>query len=342
LERHDAAGTLGTQGLQAGAIGLGVMGMSVGYGPGGDAARHVATIRRVLDLGVTMLDTTEAYGGGRVRRRPSTLATRRGGRTGREIAARVVRRRVGEHLLPRYNMLRVFKPRSPMSMGSWCLTAFGGLGAGVYLGSYAGVLLASTAVPVWARSRLFLGPIFISTATVSGAAATRLALAGSGMQPGHRTRAALARVENGAMAAELIISEINHQRLGRLASGLDEGAGARWFRAAQWFARGGLTLRFAGRGPAEHGTSLLFMASAPCVRFAWVRSGRSSAQDDETVAEWRARVERCRIASSAGARTCRPTPPGAAAHDGLIDVRAGGNVASVGAGTKRLRSRQPS
>jgi formate-dependent nitrite reductase membrane component NrfD len=207
-----------------------------------------------------------------------------------------------------YNMLRIFKPRSPMSMGSWCLTAFGGLGAGavgadllgrrrtarglgavtalagVYLGSYTGALLASTAVPVWARSRLFLGPIFISSATVSGAAATRLALAGSGMRPGHPTRAALARVENGAMAAELIISEINHRRLGRLASGLDEGAGARWFRAAQWFARGGLTLRFAGRGPAEHGTSLLFMASALCVRFAWVRSGRSSAQDDETVA----------------------------------------------------------
>jgi aryl-alcohol dehydrogenase-like predicted oxidoreductase len=56
--------TLGTQGLEAGAIGLGVMGMSVGYGPGGDAARNVATIRRALDLGVTMLDTAEVYGGG--------------------------------------------------------------------------------------------------------------------------------------------------------------------------------------------------------------------------------------------------------------------------------------
>ena len=45
-----------------------------------------------------------------------------------------------------------------------------------YLGSYTGVLLASTAVPVWARSRLFLGPIFVSTATLTGAAATRLVL----------------------------------------------------------------------------------------------------------------------------------------------------------------------
>jgi hypothetical protein len=51
--------TLGTQGLEAGAIGLGVMGMSVGYGPGGDTARNVATIRRALDLGVTMLAPAE-------------------------------------------------------------------------------------------------------------------------------------------------------------------------------------------------------------------------------------------------------------------------------------------
>ena len=87
-----------------------------------------------------------------------------------------------------YNMLRIFKPRSPMSMGAWCLIgvrrrsarrrsaptcsagrrgarALGAANAvvGGYLGSYTGVLLASTAVPVWARSRLFLGPIFVAT-----------------------------------------------------------------------------------------------------------------------------------------------------------------------------------
>jgi formate-dependent nitrite reductase membrane component NrfD len=111
-----------------------------------------------------------------------------------------------------YNMLRIFKPRSPMSMGAWALTAFGNLAAaavgadllgrrdaaralgaanalvGGYLGSYTGVLLASTAVPVWARSRLFLGPIFMSTATATGAATCRLALAARGMKVGHPTR----------------------------------------------------------------------------------------------------------------------------------------------------------
>jgi formate-dependent nitrite reductase membrane component NrfD len=210
-----------------------------------------------------------------------------------------------------YNMLRIVKPRSPMSMGSWCLTAFGALGTGAvgadvlgrhrtaralgaanavvggYLGSYTGVLLASTAVPLWARSRLFLGPIFVSTAVLTGAAATRLVLAAGGMPAGHPTGAALGRVESGAMAAELVLSEMNRHRLGPLASVLDDGAGAPWFTAAKWLTRGGLTLRLLGRrlGPASHHTaSSLFMASALCFRFAWVRAGRTSAQDDEAVA----------------------------------------------------------
>jgi len=52
---------LGTQGLHVGAIGLGCMGMSHGYG-GGDEAESMATIHRAIDRGVTMLDTAEMYG----------------------------------------------------------------------------------------------------------------------------------------------------------------------------------------------------------------------------------------------------------------------------------------
>jgi aryl-alcohol dehydrogenase-like predicted oxidoreductase len=53
--------TLGTQGLQVAAIGLGCMGMSEFYGPG-DEAESIATIDRALELGVTMLDTADMYG----------------------------------------------------------------------------------------------------------------------------------------------------------------------------------------------------------------------------------------------------------------------------------------
>jgi aryl-alcohol dehydrogenase-like predicted oxidoreductase len=52
---------IGNQGLAAGAIGLGCMGMTHGYGTG-DEAESIATIHRALDGGVTLLDTAEVYG----------------------------------------------------------------------------------------------------------------------------------------------------------------------------------------------------------------------------------------------------------------------------------------
>jgi aryl-alcohol dehydrogenase-like predicted oxidoreductase len=55
--------TLGTQGLEVSAIGLGTMGMTMAYGAGDEAA-GIATIRRAYELGVTLLDTAELYGGG--------------------------------------------------------------------------------------------------------------------------------------------------------------------------------------------------------------------------------------------------------------------------------------
>ena len=217
-----------------------------------------------------------------------------------------------------YNMLRVFKPRSPMNMGAWALTVFGSLdGAAVaadllgrnrlaqaigalnavvggYLGSYTGVLLATTAVPVWARSRLFLGPIFVSTATATGAAATRLALIAMGRPETHATRRALGAVESGAMTAELVLSTINERKLGRLAEALETGTGGKLFRAAKWGVRSGLALqvlraRF-GR-PAHDVASVVYLLSGLGFRYAWVIAGRDSASDDAAVARMARREE---------------------------------------------------
>ncbi|MGZ9928369.1 aldo/keto reductase [Streptomyces sp. NC-S4] len=49
--------------LEVSAQGLGCMGMSHGYGAT-DEAQSIATVHRALDLGVTLLDTADFYGGG--------------------------------------------------------------------------------------------------------------------------------------------------------------------------------------------------------------------------------------------------------------------------------------
>lgn len=49
--------------LEVSAIGLGCMGMSNTYGPA-DEAQSIATIHRALDIGMTFIDTADAYGDG--------------------------------------------------------------------------------------------------------------------------------------------------------------------------------------------------------------------------------------------------------------------------------------
>ena len=59
----NTAPTIDLAGLTTSVQGLGCMGMSEGYGAP-DWDDSVATIRRALDLGVTMIDTADAYGAG--------------------------------------------------------------------------------------------------------------------------------------------------------------------------------------------------------------------------------------------------------------------------------------
>lgn len=91
------------------------------------------------------------------------------------------------------NMLRVFRPTSPMNMGAWILSGTAAasataillygrrgelgiagsvcsLGAGIFglgLATYTGVLVANTAVPLWQESRRMLPALFGSSAMSS-------------------------------------------------------------------------------------------------------------------------------------------------------------------------------
>ncbi len=225
------------------------------------------------------------------------------------------------------NMLRVFKPRSPMNVGAWCLMGFsatltGAVGAdrvrhdrtaralggatavlGGYLGSYTGVLLAATAIPVWARSRYFLGPVFVATATATGAAATRLALVGAGLPQGHPTRRALSRLEAVAMGAELTLSQVNERRIGDTGRALE----GRLLTTAKVLVNAGFALQLAGRrlGPrAEDAASVSYLLAGLAFRFAWVEAGKTSARDDAVVAD----TARGKVQSRATSRHREPSP----------------------------------
>lgn len=201
-----------------------------------------------------------------------------------------------------HHMLKRFNPRSPMSMGAWALSLFGVLGGGAvaadllgrpaaaralgaanavvggYVGSYTGVLLSTTAVPLWSRSRLFLGPIFVSTAVATGAAAVRLAL-GTGAD--RRTLAALGRVETVAIACELALSRLNERRLGEVARPLREDRSGRLFQAAQACVAAALALQATRR---RRAAGAFILAAGLAYRYGWVEAGKRSAEDDEVVA----------------------------------------------------------
>ncbi|MDQ2687294.1 MAG: polysulfide reductase NrfD [Armatimonadota bacterium] len=141
-----------------------------------------------------------------------------------------------------HHMLRVWKPTSPMNLGSWTLTAYmgvGGLavlqeiararrggrpaegvaqvgdiaagaladGAGIplalLLAGYTGVLLSTTATPVWSKNP-WIGALFSASAVSAGAGAVRVALEIKGSAEDEAAAHILGRVETAARVAEAV------------------------------------------------------------------------------------------------------------------------------------------
>ena len=149
-----------------------------------------------------------------------------------------------------YNMLRVFKPTSPMSMGTWILSSFGtaeGIAAvadvlGVFprlgraaealaallgpaLSTYTAVLIADTSVPVWHEARRELPLVFAGSSAASAGAAAIILTPMDEAAPARRLLL-------GGAAVEAAASEAMKRRLGELAEPYEKEEAGRYEKLA--------------------------------------------------------------------------------------------------------------
>ncbi|MFJ8553306.1 NrfD/PsrC family molybdoenzyme membrane anchor subunit [Streptomyces sp. NPDC093676] len=197
------------------------------------------------------------------------------------------------------NMLRVFKPTSPMSVGSWLLSAYGpaagaaaisavtgrlpragaaATAAAALLGpavaSYTGVLAADTAVPAWHGAHRELPYLFAASAT---AAAAGMALVAGPVRENTPARCAAGL----AALAETAVTEAAEHRLGMVAETYREGRAGTLLRASRVLTlAGGLAAACLGhRRPAAVASGLALLAGSVCTRFGVFAAGVASAED---------------------------------------------------------------
>ncbi len=221
------------------------------------------------------------------------------------------------------NMFRMFKPTSPMSIGSWLLGASGGATTiaaanawtglfprtarlarpaaallGLPLSTYTAALIANTAVPVWHEARRTLPFVFGAGAALSAGAV------GAAIAPPELAKPAR-RLALGAAALEVAAKQLMELQLGEIGDVYREGNEARLTRTAQAAIVAGATLlhRRGGRSrPAAAISAGLLCAGALTARFSVIRAGfRSAADPRYVVGPQRARIRRGEVGG--GART---------------------------------------
>ena len=237
-----------------------------------------------------------------------------------------------------HHMLRIAKPTSPMSVGTWILAVYGpaaglaavseaavllpsrgllglvrtvlpGLGSlggaaaaltAPALASYTAVLVADTAVPAWHEAHPQLPIVFTGSALAAGAGAALIAVPPS--QAGPARRAAV----TGAVA-ELAATHVVEHRLGLASEAYTTGEPARLLKAARALTAGGAVGAVVGRRSrllsGLSGAALL--AGSLATRFGVYRAGVASAKDPKyTVVPQRERL----AAREAAAANGTPAP----------------------------------
>jgi formate-dependent nitrite reductase membrane component NrfD len=157
---------------------------------------------------------------------------------------------------------------------------------GLFVASYTGVLLASTAVPVWARARHILGPLFLTSGVSSGLSALSLILSlGRGSQD---TLERVERAELITLTTELGLIAALPATLGPLSKPFFKGRLGLLFNVGT-IAGGGLLpllmrlpwklARKSTPRAVNLGASLLVLVGGLILRYVWVAAGRVSADD---------------------------------------------------------------
>ncbi|MET8694523.1 NrfD/PsrC family molybdoenzyme membrane anchor subunit [Streptomyces bauhiniae] len=213
------------------------------------------------------------------------------------------------------NMLRVFKPTSPMSVGSWLLAGYAPLtmvaaatdtvrrfrpvgvaamaGAAVLapaVATYTAVLIADTAVPSWHEGYRELPFVFAGSGASAAAGLALLTVPWAEAGPARRVAVLGAALELGFFRRQ-------KRRMGLAAEPFELGAARRLLRAAEALTAGGAALallaeRVRDRRPAAVAGAALLAGSA-ALRFGVFRAGVASAEDPKyTVVPQRERLGR--------------------------------------------------
>ena len=208
------------------------------------------------------------------------------------------------------NMLRVFRPTSPMSMGSWILALSGaansagfffgnrrgplgavgrvgiaaGGGLGALLAGYTGVLLANTAVPLWQAARRELPVLFVGSGMASAGAVLELFHdSGASRRVTHWYGTVGKAVALGAMLA----MQRSSPRAPRVTESLRTGATGSLWRAGLLLTAAGLLASGLGNKSRarERFAAALTLAGALATRFAVFHAGKRSARDPRATFE---------------------------------------------------------
>jgi hypothetical protein len=192
------------------------------------------------------------------------------------------------------NMLRIFKPQSPMSVGAWTVAVFGGAASaaafapvkllgdvsavvagvsGLVMATYTGVLIGATTIPVW-KEHVTVLPVHFG-ASALGSAVSLLELRG-------HDSAALHGLGLGAAIFETVTGAVLETDDARVSAPLRSGPTGHLTRL------GGvlsgpipLVMRlFGGKSRrARQVAALSTLAGSLITRFAWVEAGKASAKD---------------------------------------------------------------